>query len=250
MLPWTQHPTLLLLGAIGVSALDITVPLTAPSSSRPIARDHVSFSLEQDRWLDWSGATSRNEFFYNTLDNLKQLAGLPPQIRIGANSQDNTNFNPGIQGPIAQTVFPDYTQNVPYPEAKSVVVGDGYFATARFLPRDTHVIWGVNLGQNNLTASYLVAQSIAKAFALPEVKNNGIVLDGMIIGNEPDLFPNNGHRPSGWNVTQYISEWKTFASNITDVLKISSTSTTKFWAAAFAGSSYANYGLTSHTTVT
>lgn len=45
-----------------------------------------------DRWTDWVGTTSRNQFFYNTLDNLKQLTGAPPFIRIGANSEDHTNF--------------------------------------------------------------------------------------------------------------------------------------------------------------
>lgn len=71
---------------------------------------------------------------------------------------------------------------------------------------DTRVIWGVNLGANNLTAAYLVAQSITKAFDSPAIKNKGIVLDGMIIGNEPDLFPNNGHRAPTWGALQYIDE--------------------------------------------
>jgi hypothetical protein len=87
----------LVAGVATAGGLGVTVPLAPPSTSKPIAGDHVSFSLEQDRWLDWSGSNSRNEFFFNTLDNLKQLSGIPPQIRIGANSQDRTDFNPGLQ---------------------------------------------------------------------------------------------------------------------------------------------------------
>jgi hypothetical protein len=83
-------------GASLALALDVAIPLSPPSTANRIAGDHVSFSLEQDRWLDWSGTTSRNDFFFNTLDNLRQLSGVPPQIRIGANSQDRTNFNPNI----------------------------------------------------------------------------------------------------------------------------------------------------------
>ncbi|KAJ2921623.1 hypothetical protein H1R20_g15470, partial [Candolleomyces eurysporus] len=194
-----------LCGASLALALDVAIPLSPPATANRIAGDHVSFSLEQDRWLDWSGTTSRNDFFFNTLDNLRQLSGVPPQIRIGANSQDRTNFNPGIDV-------------------------------------DTRVIWGLNLGQNNLTAGYLVSQSITKAFELPEVRQNGIVLDGMIIGNEPDLFPVNGHRSPGYSVSQYISEWKAIASNVTTTLKITSSSNTKFWGAAFAASSHSNNG--------
>ncbi|TEB25149.1 hypothetical protein FA13DRAFT_1738567 [Coprinellus micaceus] len=220
----------LVAGVATAGGLGVTVPLAPPSTSKPIAGDHVSFSLEQDRWLDWSGSNSRNEFFFNTLDNLKQLF---VSARIVRTAQD---FNPGLQSAVAQLQFPAATKNVPYPEASSIVVGDGYFATARFLPKNTRVIWGVNLGANNLTSSYLVAQSIAKAFNSPEMKDDRIVLDGMIIGNEPDLFPNNGHRAPGWNVSQYISEWQTFAGNITNALGITSSSTTKFWGGAFAGS--------------
>lgn len=91
------HHLVLQAQAVIALGLRVTVPLNPPSTSKPIAGDHVSYSLEQDRWLDWSGSTARNDFFFNTLDNLKQLAGVPPQIRIGANSQDRTDFNPNLK---------------------------------------------------------------------------------------------------------------------------------------------------------
>jgi len=57
----------------------------------------VSLSIEQDRWVDWAGASVKNSFIHNTLDNLKQLTGEPPWIRIGADSEDHTNFNPNTR---------------------------------------------------------------------------------------------------------------------------------------------------------
>ena len=77
--------------------VSVTVPVAAPSTAPKISQSLVSFSIEQDRWTDWAGTTSRNQFFFNTLDNLRQLTGIPPQIRIGADSEDRTNFNPNVQ---------------------------------------------------------------------------------------------------------------------------------------------------------
>jgi hypothetical protein len=44
--------------------------------------------------------------------------------------------------------------------------------------------WGLNLGSNNLTAAYLMAKSIYKAFTSDTVKSKGIKLDFIELGNE------------------------------------------------------------------
>ncbi|CAA7267056.1 unnamed protein product [Cyclocybe aegerita] len=139
-----------------------------------------------------------------TVGQTGSLTGEPPQIRIGANSEDHTNFNPNVE--FAQLIFPAPSATVPYPEAINITVGDGYYATAKFLPPNTHVIWGLNLGQNNITSAFLNAKSLVKAFASPAIKDAGIKLDAIQIGNEADLYMNNGARPRTYNVTQYVKE--------------------------------------------
>ncbi|KAG6909980.1 hypothetical protein DXG01_013980 [Tephrocybe rancida] len=191
-------------------ALNVSIPLLAASDTPRVCPSLISLSIEMDRWTDWVGTTSRNEFFFNTLDNLKRLTGQPPHIRIGANSEDHTNFRQDAE--FAETIFPPPTAVVPYPEALNITVGDSYYATTRFLPHGTHVTWGVNLGQNNLTAAVLETASIVKAFSSPQIKGAGIVLDYLEIGNEPDLYRNNGN--------------------------LSPSSHTKFLGASFAGSSH------------
>jgi hypothetical protein len=64
----------------------------------------------------------------------------------------------------------------------------------------------LNLGQNNLTAAFLEAKSLAKAFSSLSVKVAGITLDAIEIGNEVDLYSNNGLRPSTYTSTQYVKE--------------------------------------------
>ncbi|PPQ90810.1 hypothetical protein CVT25_012130 [Psilocybe cyanescens] len=239
---YLQRVSLLFLAVQHASGVNVSVSLLAPSSAPIISPSLVSFSIEQDRWTDWVGTTSRNQFFFNTLDNLRELTGEPPQIRIGANSEDHTNFGQNVQ--FSQATFPAVSATVPYPEATSIIVGDGYYETAQFLPPNTHVIWGLNLGQNNLTTAFLEAKSLVKAFASSPIKDSGITLDAIEIGNEADLYSNNGLRASTYTSTQYVKEWIQFATNVTAAAQLSSSSPTspKFWGAAFAGSSHSTSG--------
>jgi hypothetical protein len=51
----------------------------------------------------------------------------------------------------------------------------------------THVTWGVNLKEDNLTAAFLEAQAIAEAFeAFPSSLD--LTLDAIEIGNEADFY--------------------------------------------------------------
>ena len=94
-----SHVPLLLVSIIPftVSAVDVTIPLTALPSAPSVSPDLVSFSIEQDRWVDWAGTTERNQFFYNALDNLVQITHSPPFIQISADSEDHTIFGWDVQ---------------------------------------------------------------------------------------------------------------------------------------------------------
>lgn len=70
-----------------VNALDVSVSLTAPLAAVLVSPKLIGLSIEMDRWTDWGGAKSRNDFFFNTLENVRARTGAPPDIRIGANSE-------------------------------------------------------------------------------------------------------------------------------------------------------------------
>ncbi|KAG6820481.1 hypothetical protein H0H93_016543 [Arthromyces matolae] len=218
-----------------VFGVDVAISLAAPPAAVQVSPSLFSFSIEQDRWTDWAGSTSRNQFFYNTLDNLRQLTGAPPRVRIGADSEDHTKFNAAIK--TTQLVFPASTKTVPYPEATNITVGDAFYQATQFLPENTHVTWGLNFGQFNLTTVFLQAKSIMKAFNSAAIRNAGIVLEAIEIGNEADLYNHNGARASNYNIAQYVKEWTTFAANVSAV-----TGGTKFWGCAFAESSHSTTG--------
>lgn len=75
-----------------------------------------------------------------------------------------------------------------------------------FFFSDTHVTWGLNLGDENITTAYLQTRSIIGAFSSREVKNAGIVLDYLEIGNEPDRYNKTGLRPKTYDLDQWVFE--------------------------------------------
>lgn len=80
-----------------VSAIEVTIPLTAPSGAAPLKGNLVSLSIEQDRWTSWAGTTEPNTFFNNVLDNFVQITKTSPFVRIGADSEDHTDFSYDVE---------------------------------------------------------------------------------------------------------------------------------------------------------
>ncbi|EJD00646.1 uncharacterized protein FOMMEDRAFT_22402 [Fomitiporia mediterranea MF3/22] len=213
-------------------SVTVSVPVSKPSNAAPLDQGLISFSIEQDRWVDWAGKNEPNGFFLNTLENLRERQGGTPWIRIGANSEDHTDFSFDVQ--FSETIFPTPSASMPYPEATNITVGQKYYNLASHLPRGTHVIWGVNLGSDNITAAFLEARAIKTAFESGEVKGKGVVLEGVEIGNEADLYGGNGHRnPANWTVAEYVKEWTTFAKNVSVAAGVSQNGP-KFFGLAFS----------------
>ncbi|KAG0708092.1 glycoside hydrolase family 79 protein [Suillus ampliporus] len=221
-----------------VSSIDVTIPLVAPSGAASVMGNLVSLSIEQDRWVDWAGTTEPNTFFNNVLDNLVQITNTPPFVRIGADSEDHTDFSYDIE--YEEDIFPASSAVTPYPEATSITVGQGFYDIIYHLPEGTQVHWGVNLREYNLTAAYLETVALTNAFSSSAVVEKNITLKFIEVGNEADLYYNNGGRNSSWNVQEYVSEWEEFAYNVSKTANLSNTSYTKLIGAAFAGSSHNN----------
>ncbi|KAG2145236.1 glycoside hydrolase family 79 protein [Suillus clintonianus] len=233
---WGAH--LIMLVAPIVSAIEVTIPLTAPSGAASLMGNLVSLSIEQDRWTDWAGTTEPNTFFNNVLDNFVQITNTPPFVRIGADSEDHTDFSYDVE--YEEDIFPASTAITPYPEATNITVGQGFYDIISHLPNGTQVHWGVNLREYNLTAAYLETVALMNAFSSPAVVEKNITLKFIEVGNEADLYRNNKGRNSSWNVQEYVSEWEEFAYNVSITANLSDSSYTKLIGAAFAESSHNN----------
>ncbi|KAH9949137.1 glycoside hydrolase family 79 protein [Amylocystis lapponica] len=207
--------------AAHVSTVLVPVPPFAPTNTQPLWSTLLSFSIEQDRWPDWAGIDSRNEFTYNALQRLGSLTGSPPKLRVGADSEDHTVWSPTMT--INEDLFPPTNVVTPYPEATYITVGDEYYTLVRWLPAGTHMVWGVNLGFNNVTNAVNMVKAICRAFSLPSVQNSGVVLDRIEVGNEADLYGNNGLRTqSNWTVENYVPDWESIAGPVVNAAGITS----------------------------
>ena len=223
-------------GAVS-SAVNVSLPIGPPSNSQPLSRTLLSFSIEQDRWPDWSGVDARNEFTHDALLALAKLTGQPPKIRVGANSEDHTVWSPTVT--INEDEFPPPSTLTPYPEATRITVGDEYYKLSRWLPRGTHMTWGVNLGADNITNAVNMAKAIVGAFKTFAVKASGVVLDLIEIGNEADLYKNNGLRPSNWTVQECVADWISVASPVAEAAGIyGNDGPVSLQGAAFAGQGF------------
>jgi len=66
----------------------INITATPEGASPPIPEGFVSFSIEFAFFPDFAGNRSNpNEFSNNLLDNIAELTGTKPYIRVGGNTQ-------------------------------------------------------------------------------------------------------------------------------------------------------------------
>ncbi|KZT43267.1 hypothetical protein SISSUDRAFT_978381 [Sistotremastrum suecicum HHB10207 ss-3] len=194
------------------SSISISVPTAAPNGAFQVSPSLVSLSIEGDRWSEWAGSDSPNTFFINVLSNLKTYTGTPPMLRVGGDSEDNTNFDPSATSD--EDVYPPASPTNIFPEASSVVVGPSYYASSQYMPSGTQMIWGVNFGTDNTTAATLEAESILGAFQSSAVKNANVSLHLLEIGNEPDRYVLTKRRPSSYDFKAYVAEWSAFVAQV------------------------------------
>ncbi|KAF7365406.1 Mitochondrial nad transporter [Mycena venus] len=219
---------LTLVRAKNASILSISIPLSAPQGAPTLSPTLFSLSIEQDGWTDWAGTDSPNTFLVNVLNNLKQRTGEPPWFRIGADSEDRTNFNPAVQ--FSQTVSSTPSVATPYPESETAST-----KLQNICLQERALCGGVNLRSKNMTAAVLEALSIKKAFDSPAMKAAGVTLEFIEIGNEPDLYGDKlGYNTSTWTVGKFVAQWTEFAANVSDAGVVKPGSGPKYFGPAFA----------------
>jgi hypothetical protein len=146
-----------------------------------------------------SQATGVNNIYRQLVQNLSNPQK-PFFIRIGGGSTDDS------VAPTSLTVQP-------------------FVELAQAMP--VRFSLGVNLGSNNVQlaeqqASFFASQLPASA------------LDAIEIGNDPDLYAQNGRRSSSYNLSNYVSDFAEWQSNIQPLIP----STTRIMGAAWASPWY------------
>jgi hypothetical protein len=197
--------------AVAKSPESIKLSSKASSSAAPISKTIASLSIEFCYIADYLGdVDAPNHLSLRLLQNIQDLTGQPPIIRIGGHTQDVAQY--------CSTCTPTLTAlySNGNTEAYSVTFNKNLYTVLNSnVPSKQQFIFGLNLGQNNV------------AYPLAEVQAAGKYLQSSRLlsyelGNEPDFFSKSQRSP--WNVQIYATQIDTWINEI-----INMTNTKRGW---------------------
>ena len=175
-----------------------------------------------------------NEFSNNLLNNLGNLTGTKPYIRVGGNTQDYALYNASLK--VATNGTFNLTRSADYPT--TLFIGPSFFESYSTWP-DTLFSHGFNLGNNQSMGRETLLATVPLACKALE--------DGKLyhweLGNEPDLYSTSSQgavRLPSWNESTYVDEWLNGTRAIKSVLanacpKMALSNSYGYLAPSFAG---------------
>ncbi|KAJ9315701.1 CAZyme family GH79 [Paecilomyces variotii] len=170
----------------------------------PVLQPFVGFSIEFAFFPDFAGNKSQpNIFSKNLLDNIGNIQGAQPIIRVGGNTQDYALYDPSLKSATYGTIVP--SKSTDYPTILSI--GPSYFESYATWP-GTKFSHGFNLGKNGSEGTDTLLATVPLACKALQ----GGKLAYWELGNEPDLYKTSAQgpvRPSNWTEKDYVDEWLT-----------------------------------------
>lgn len=200
-------------------ALAQSVQHTSPARpaqgvSRIISPSFAGLGIEPSNLFSFTGGAQENELTKNLLQNLVDYTGVPPHIRMGGNTQDyfiwdeNHDDWDWLNNPnaVGQGAFP----------SDHMIIGPRYFEALDRFPEGTPITFGLNLAYEE--EDYIDQITTMASQALERLSNVNVV--SFEIGNEPDLYLQNGFRTGSWGGQVYTQQWLDRAQAVYDqVLK-------------------------------
>jgi len=180
----------------------------ASGVSQEVPANFAGLGIEPSHLFSFTGAEETNELSVNLLTNLADYAGEPPAIRVGGNSGDTMLWDSSYTG--------YYAPHNPQASGQGAVpsdllyFGETYWSCLDRFPKGLEITFGLNLAYQ--ADDYL--QRIVDEAAAAVAGLHNVVLKSFEIGNEPDLYLENGFRNGTWGGTVYTGEWTTRAAAI------------------------------------
>lgn len=128
-----------------------------------------------------------------TYVQLVRTLGKHGVIRIGGNTSDYSRFDP--QGKLVSTPKGSVINEESLQQLGGFLEATGW-----------QLIWGLNLGNGSQQ------NAIDEAKAIVAIAKDKLL--AFEIGNEPDLFAHEGHRPHGYSYKNYLEDYRRFKSAI------------------------------------
>lgn len=170
-----------------LAGVDATVSFSPTNAGLPLNTAFCGLSYEKS---ELTGSL----FVSNDISLVSMFSQIAPAVlRIGGNSVDTTCWG-GLSNKTPIT-------------ASDV---DAFAGFVKALPPTWHVIYGINMSVNNPTNCAAEAAYVANAL--------GSSLLGFEIGNECDLYHQNGIRPTTYTYADFLPEWQALAAAITNTV--------------------------------
>jgi len=157
--------------------------------------------IEPSNLFAFTGGATANELSINLVNTLAGYTGAAPHLRIGGNTADYMIWDGNFQGYyVRNNPNPTGGGNIP---SDSMIIGPAFFTAMSRFPRNTPITFGLNMAyQESDYLERIVAEAEA---ALNSTAN--INLFSFEIGNEPDLYLQNGFRNGTWDNYVYGQQW-------------------------------------------
>ena len=180
--------------AAAVDTASIVLSTTAQSPF-PVAPNFASFSIEISQALVYFGnATNVNQPFINLLNVLRLASGARgPSVRIGGNSAE-------------ESVWWESSDPLPANQTYAITPVDIMAYAAAFELFDGYAVIDTSLWQAGSAAwASAHARGVGKYWGWGRV-------EGVEVGNEPEIFHDAGVRPHNWSFFDYAREFEAHAS--------------------------------------
>ncbi|RYO86759.1 hypothetical protein DL766_002879 [Monosporascus sp. MC13-8B] len=188
--------------ALAANSVSLELAGTPPSGiSGYVDPSFAGFGIEPSNLFSFTGMEEPNELTFTLINNLINFTGRPPHIRVGGNTADYMVFDKAqFQWNWVLNETPRGRGNF---KPNHMVIGPRIFEATNRFPQGTPVTWGLNLAYDEPdwgeTITTMAEQVIAGLTDLELVS--------LEIGNEPDLYLQNGFRTGEWGGRVYTEEW-------------------------------------------
>jgi hypothetical protein len=203
----TLRQLLLLFGALSSCTPVVVSEATLAGSAVPISKTIVSLSIEFCYIVDYLGdIKGSNKLSRRLLQNIQDISGEPPIIRIGGHTQDAAQYCSNCTETVTNIFVPGNL------EAVSVTYNKDLFSVLNnHVPSNQKFIFGLNLGQDDETFPQAEVDAAEK-----DLRDSRIL--SYELGNEPDFY-GTSQRPGVWNVQTYVAQIIDWIQNIQRVTK-------------------------------
>jgi hypothetical protein len=168
-----------------------------------IPADFTGLSYETAQLADPRFFSPQNELLIRLLRTL----GSRGVLRLGGNTSEFALWAPQGSTPQTEAAKAAQAKREAWTQPPSLITPEGIRNLAGFAEAaGWALIWGLNLGKGSASDAAEEAACVTK-YA-------GRRLVAFQIGNEPDLYRNNGLRPRGWGFGDYLKQWREYAQAV------------------------------------